>query len=308
MIASTTLTGYLHPLYAESLCEFGSPVYLPNSGGWLLKRAIPNSYWFDAMGCYPLFLCKRWDLLDRDLSSLGQELVSAVLVTDPFADVTPDYLSACFDYVRKFKAHYLVELATSLDKIGSKHHRYYARRSLSQIGVNIVEHPDSSMYLSDWVGLYDCLIRRHDLRGVQAFSALAFCKQLQIPGTVLFLAVQGDTPVAGHIWYVDGEVAYSHLAAASPLGYELDAMYGLYLTAIKYFQGRVKYLDLGAGAGSTDHQHSGLAWFKKGWASTVKDVYVCGRILDPDKYAELSTQHTEEQNYFPAYRASDVKP
>jgi hypothetical protein len=37
------MTGYLYPLYAKSLSEFGTPFELPQCGGWLPERRIPNS-------------------------------------------------------------------------------------------------------------------------------------------------------------------------------------------------------------------------------------------------------------------------
>ena len=49
-VAADAVTGYLHPGYARSLAEFGTPRELERSGGWLLERAIPGSSYFDAMG------------------------------------------------------------------------------------------------------------------------------------------------------------------------------------------------------------------------------------------------------------------
>jgi hypothetical protein len=84
------ITGYLHPGYAASLAEFGTPRLLPRSEGWILERQIPGSPYSDGMGCYPLFACQDWSQLHADLESIGSELVSLALVTDPFGkyDVT----------------------------------------------------------------------------------------------------------------------------------------------------------------------------------------------------------------------------
>ncbi len=43
--------GYLHPGYAESLAEFGTPRLLPRSEGWALEREAPGFPFRDAMGC-----------------------------------------------------------------------------------------------------------------------------------------------------------------------------------------------------------------------------------------------------------------
>ena len=39
----SSVTGYMHPGYAESLAEFGTPRELQHSGGWLQERMIPGS-------------------------------------------------------------------------------------------------------------------------------------------------------------------------------------------------------------------------------------------------------------------------
>ena len=43
------MNGYLSPLYAESLVEFGAPLHLPRCDGWLLVRPIPQSDDCDAI-------------------------------------------------------------------------------------------------------------------------------------------------------------------------------------------------------------------------------------------------------------------
>jgi len=63
------MTGYLHPHYAESLAEFGVPLRLPKSGGWLLRPTV-DGVQADAMGTYSLFDCSDWKSLKRDLNQL----------------------------------------------------------------------------------------------------------------------------------------------------------------------------------------------------------------------------------------------
>ena len=69
------MTGYLHPLYAESLAEFGAPRRLARCGGHLLARKIPGGDGHDAMGCYPLFCCPDWSGLRDDLEEARDQLV-----------------------------------------------------------------------------------------------------------------------------------------------------------------------------------------------------------------------------------------
>ena len=103
------LTGYLHPDYASSWSEFGAPLHLSACGGWLLRRPIGDTTSHDAMGCYPLFCCSNWSALPQDLNAQRGDLVSIVMVADPLGDHTPELLETCFDYVRPFKDHFVVE-------------------------------------------------------------------------------------------------------------------------------------------------------------------------------------------------------
>ena len=89
------VTGYLHPRYAESLCEFGEPLHLPRSGGWLLMRRVDSNR-ADAMSAYPLFACLDWKSLKSDIDQLAKSLVSVVVVTDPFGDYDEALLRESF--------------------------------------------------------------------------------------------------------------------------------------------------------------------------------------------------------------------
>jgi lipid II:glycine glycyltransferase (peptidoglycan interpeptide bridge formation enzyme) len=119
----------------------------------------------------------------------------------------------------------------------------------------------------------------------------------------MFRAISQGVTVGAHIWYIQGEIAYSHLAASSPVGYRLMASYALYWTAIEYLKGKVSWIDLGGGAGSTTTHTDGLTNFKRGWANGTRTAYFCGRIFAPDKYAEIvQAKKVGSTTYFPAYR------
>ncbi len=89
------LTGYVHPDYARSFADYGSPRELTHCGAWVLERPIPGSPYRDAMGCYPLFDCRDWSGLKADLDELAAEAVSICLVTDPFGRYTVPLRQAC---------------------------------------------------------------------------------------------------------------------------------------------------------------------------------------------------------------------
>jgi hypothetical protein len=291
--------GYSHPGYAASLSEFGTPHHLPRSDAYILQREIPETPHRDAMGPYPLFVCRDWTGLPEDLNEI-EDLVSLTLVTDPFGDYDENLLNRCFDTVIRFKEHFVADLTRPPDHLISKHHRYYARKALEKVRVEACGDP--LRFLDEWTGLYAGLTRRHGLTGIQAFSRDAFAKQLQVPGLVMFRASVEAETVGMHLWYVSGDVAYSHLAASGPRGYQLMAAYALHRYTIERFAGRVGWLDLGAGAGAGQEQ-SGLDRFKKGWATVTQTAYLCGRVFDHETYRELS--RGSGTGYFPAYRAGE---
>lgn len=300
--ASHEVAGYLHPDYAASLAEFGSPRLLPRSRGWILERTIPGTERHDAMGCYPLFACLDWSQLAADLEELTG-VVSLALVTDPFADCEPSTLAACFDHMAPFKQHYVSDLTQPPETFVSKHHRYYARRALRSVSVGITTRP--SELLDDWVRLYSALVQRHGLRGIKAFSRNAFARQMAVPGAVLLHAELRGRIVAAHLWYVSGDVAYSHLAAADDAGYQVMAPYALYWTALRYLAGTVRWLALGAGAGREHADANGLGDFKRGWSTSTRTAYFAGRVFDRAAYSRIAPAPPVGGAYFPAYRAGE---
>lgn len=291
------MTGYWSPLYAESFSEFGTPLALPDCKGWILRREIAKAGNYDAMGCYPLFSCRDWKRLPTDVTNMSDELVSVSLVADPFGDFDTAVLGEFFDHFIHFKDHYTVNLS---EVSITKHHRYYARRALQRVRITKSEVPCA--FLDEWTGLYAELVERHRLNGIRAFSRNCFEMQLAVPGLVMFRATVDGVGVGTHLWYVMEDVAYSHLLALSPLGYELMAAYALYWAAIEFFVGKVRYLNLGAGAGVGGDDKDGLSVFKRGWANGARPAYFCGKILNRGKYRELLDGNARITSYFPAYR------
>lgn len=299
------MTGYSSRQYADSFRDIGEPYLLPRSQGWLLVREIPGSGCRDAMGCYPLFACRDWSGLSADLLDLENQLVSVVMVPDPFADHSPRILQSTFDVVVPFKDHLVVDLENRPERAVSKHHRYYARKALREVSVEVSERPVD--FLDEWQALYDNLVDRHRFGGIRRFSREAFALQLAAPGIVMFRALHAGESVGVHLWFVHGSTATSHLTAFSPVGYKLSVSYALYWEAIRFFAGTTRWLNLGGAAGIRDEPEDGLRRFKAGWSSSTRTACLCGRILDRDLYRELTTAggHAAE-GYFPAYRAGEA--
>jgi hypothetical protein len=303
--SGTEVQGYLHPRYAASLTEFGKPRLLRNAIGWVLEREIPGTQQRDAMGSYPLFVCGDWTRLGDDLKELDDDLISLTIVTDPLGDFSVQQLQSWFsDRVTPFKEHFIIDLDAK--QTVSRHHRYYAQRALAAVEVDVFT--DGPAFLDDWIKLYANLSSRHDLTGINAFSRSSFAKQLSVPGLVIFRAQQQRETVGAHLWYVQGETAYSHLAAVSQRGYDLMASYALYAYALDYFGRHARIMHLGAGAGLHNDQADGLARFKRGWANGTRTAYLCGKIFNHKKYHELVTSSAcAAGNYFPAYRMNEFR-
>ena len=299
--------GYADPLYAASLAAVGEPRLLNQSGSWILERPIPGGNARDAMGCYPLFAAKDWASLADDLPPLENDLVSLVIVTDPFGAYDEPLLRECFpDRVVPFKRHFVVDLAQPDRHWVSRHHLRNVRKAQSAVRVDVAE---PATVLEDWLRLYACLVAQHRIRGIAAFSREAFERQLHVPGIRVLRATEGGSPVGMLLWYLRGDVAYYHLGAYTERGYDLKASFALFDYALEYFPTLgIRWLDLGAEAGAAGSAADGLARFKQGWANTRRTAYLCGRVFQRKRYDELIMATRTESfvtQYFPTYRAGE---
>lgn len=255
------------------------------------------------MGPYPLFGCAHWEAVGEDVDDLRDELVSLVVVPDPFGGWTLAQIETCFpDVCVPFKEHFIVDLSRPPMASATRHHRRDAVRALRRTEVMIID--DAPAFLDDWDAVYRVLVARHHVRGLAAFSRASFAQQLQVRGLVAFRAERDGRLVGAALWLVDGAVAHYHLAAYSDEGYEHGVSYALVATALRHFaeQG-IEWAALGAGAGTHAQPGDGLSRFKAGWATGTRTAYLCGRILDKRRYAELAGGGLARSDYFPAYRA-----
>ena len=300
-----TGAGYQSRAYAESFAEFGALLELPAAGGALLKRPIGSSGLHDATGCYPLFCCGDWGRLPHDLDALRGELVSVVVVTDPFAATTEAQLARSFERVRTYKDHFIVETGAAPETFVSRSHREQARRALRKVKVELVAEP--SAWIDEWERLFGVLAQRHAITGMRRFSRSAFEKQLAVPGMTMFRAVAQGRTVGLDLWYIQGDVAQGHLAAFDATGYELRASYATKWEMIHYFADKVRYINLGAGQSADTSD--GLSQFKRGFSNGMRRSWLCGRTFDPSAYQRLAMQMNpgdRNPGYFPAYRGAEL--
>jgi hypothetical protein len=297
------MLGYASEEYARSLAEFGEPLALPRSGGWLLARALPEGEGRDASGCYPLSCCTNWRGVDDDLRKLPEDLVAVSLVADPHADTTLAQLKESFpDVCYHYKDHYFADLAQPLEAFVASHHQRNARQAAKSLRVERLEEP--AEHLATWNALYSRLIERHEIRGQAEFSPTAFAKQMRVPGLRAYAAIAQEQIVGMILWMFSERTAYYHLAAYSEAGYELKASFALFWHCLNEFAAEgIQQAALGGGAG-TFAASKGLSRFKQGWSNKTRPAYFCGRILNRERYAELIAQSQNvNSSYFPAYRA-----
>lgn len=299
------MTGYGSPGYAASLAEFGAPRELPRSSGWILERPVNGTGYRDAMGCYPLFCCADWSLLEADLAELGGSLVSLAVVTDPFAAVDPDRLKRSFTEVMfPFKEHYVADLSLPLEEIAGRRHRKNARRALREVTVTACDDP--ARFVDTWTELYGNLVKRHQVTGIQAFSRRAFEAQLSLPGAVVLVAECRGETVGAQVYFQQGDAVHCHLGAVSERGYDLGAFFALDLVSIEYFADRARWLNFGGGAGISGDGADGLSLYKKGWATETRTAFFCGRIFDRAAYQSIVRERgIAPTSYFPAYRKGE---
>lgn len=294
--------GYSNPGYVSSLSEFGRPVPLPRSGGWLLEREIAGTSTHDLIGPYPLFTCSDWSQLAHDLDELGESHVSAVVVVDPLADPRDEDLARAFPDRRvPMKQHFVRDLGQRATL--PAHHRRHVRRASASVEVEICSDPSDQ--LDDWSRLYAGLVERYPVTGIRAFSREAFRQQLALPGVIAARAERDGTTVGMVLFMEDAPRAYYHLGAYSKQGYEVGASYALFAMVLDHLHERgVVKVDLGGGAGAGANGN-GLVRFKRGWANDESIAKLCGRILNRATYEELSTRSGVETDWFPAYRVGD---
>lgn len=298
-------SGYRHRTYAESLDEHGTVLPLPNAGGWLLERSIPGTDLKDAMGCYPLMCCARWPVVGDDLRGLAGRVVAVSAVIDPFGGYSLDDLRHAFDVVRPFKEHFVVDLSIPPSRRLSRNHRRNVRQAARSVSVERCGDPRAC--LDDWTALYRDLVRRHQVRGIAAFSRRAFERQFQVPGLVAYRASVAGKVCGMALWYLSEAVAYYHLAASTETGYRHQATYALVAAALDEMrQEGCRWANLGAGAGLRADANDGLSYFKAGWSTGTRTAHLCGRILDHAAYDHLAAMAGRQcTSFFPAYRRGE---
>ena len=209
---------YSSTIYANSFGSGYEPVYLDNAELYVLKRKIPGTEYYDAMGCYPLTIFGKNLDLQEDFNNLkSHKIISLVGVADPFFCPEPEELKTQFDHVIPFKEHFINDF--SVESEYSKHHRYEVRKAhklCKTKTISLAEH------LKDWYTLYKTLIDKHSIKGIQAFSQDYFSKISELNPITVGAFINNEL-VSAHIWFEYKGYVYSHLAASNEAGYKASA-------------------------------------------------------------------------------------
>lgn len=284
--------------YVQSLSLEGQPFVVPEWGTAVLSRPTDLEL-ADVAGSYPMTVLAPDADLEGGLHRLrGSGFVSVVLVLDDYHRPSTAALGDAFDLVRPFKTHYVVDRAAG-DATPSRHHRYEIKKALSSVRVEAFSLRD---HFEQWLGLYENLTVRHSLSGTHDFPRSHHELLSVMPGVTAIGAFVDGVLLAAHIWIEDDGRVHSHLAASSEKGYALGAAYAVNDASIRLFPD-ARIINFGGGAGYEDDSSNGLARFKMGFANATSRSYVCGKILDAGKYAQLSATKDSASNFFPAYRA-----
>lgn len=291
---------YATGAYAQSLSYWGRPLEVPEWKTWVIVREVePGIY--DAAGTYPIAVLAENADIQGGLERLkSHDLVSVTLVLDDFNRPPVQDLEQSFSVTRPFKSHYIYRRALGELSYG-RHHRYELRRALQVVNVDEL---DLQKNAADWYALYSTLTERHGLTGVHAFPREYHSAMASLDGMKAIGAWVNGELVSCHIWVeFDGHV-HSHLAASSALGYSSRAAYGVNNKALEFF-GNANVINFGGGAGMASDLSDGLAKFKHGFSNDTAQSYICGAVLDPNRYEELVTRRSinPATTFFPAYRA-----
>jgi hypothetical protein len=292
---------YATERYAQSLLRNGYIVPVPEWGCFVLVRPILGQL-EDASGPYPITIMAQGADISGGLRRLwALDLVSVVLVVDDFHRPSIERLAAEFDFVRPFKTHFLHKPAEGPPRY-DKHHRYEVRRARRSVDVAIL---DLDSKLEDWMALYSVLSTRHQLSGIHDLPREHHATLAGLGGVTAIGAWADGELAACHIWVHNAGRVHSHLAASSERGYACGAAYAVNDASLKHFAG-AELVNFGGPAGAADHQDDGLALFKRGFANATARSYVCGKVLNHERYRWLTEQKTvgQDETYFPAYRPS----
>ena len=124
---------------------------------------------------------------------------------------------------------------------------------------------------------------------------------------VVMRAMYKGKAIAAMLFFLQGDVVYAHVLGCTAAGYELGALYAVLWVAIDRFGSTARWCDIMGIPGLNEDGAEGIRQFKRGWTKETRTAFLCGRILNPTRYAEIvKASSIMATTYFPAYRDSEL--
>lgn len=301
----TQSTGYMSAEYGKVFRHLGRIVILPESGLQLIERQIRPGL-SDLMGLYPYAMCRTFAALagPADLAAMrATGAVAVSFVADPFATDMVQTALANWAVCRRFKTHFVIDLADGWHSRLARTTRRYIRRGHEAQTTRIVT-ADASGHAPEFWALYAPAMRRLGASGIQKMSPDMIADQLAVPGVFLTLSHARDsgTLTGAMISYVHDSHVSAHLVGfdATP-----HTSYVLIDAGASHAESLgCRWFNIGGPAGMKDDPSDGLYAFKRRWTPHQRETMLCGQILNPGAYAALCAEtDTQDAGFFPAYRA-----
>jgi len=282
---------------------------LPDSGLQLIKRQIRPGL-SDLIGLYPYAMCRDFAALAGPADQAALRATGAVAVSfvaDPFEADTVRTALADWAVCRRFKTHFVLDLAGDWRAARSNSTRRNVRLGQKAlITENITV--EAGTHAAEFWALYAPAMRRLGATGIQKMSSEMIADQLAVPGTFLTLTHARDSGVltGAHISYIHDDHVCSHLLCRNSTKAAAHSSYVLYDAAAAHAESQgCRWINLGGAAGMVDDPSDGLYAFKQRWTPHQRETLLCGQVLNPEAYAALCAEtDRQEAGFFPAYRAA----
>jgi hypothetical protein len=298
----------MSPLYGHAFRHLGRIVTLPGSGLQLLERQIRPGL-SDLIGLYPYAMCHDFAALAGPEDQAALRATGAValsFVADPFTTDTVRAALAHWDMCRRFKTHFMIDLASDWRAARSNSTRRNVRlgqKALTTENITI----EAGAHAAEFWALYAPAMHRLGATGIQKMSSEMIADQLAVPGTFLTLTHARDsgTLTGAHISYIHDDHVCSHLLCRDSTKAAAHSSYVLYDAAAAHAESLgCRWLNLGGPAGLDDDPADGLYAFKQRWTPHRRETTLCGQVLNPEAYTALCAEtDTQGSGFFPAYRA-----
>lgn len=283
----------------------GRIVSLPESGLQLLERQIRPGL-TDLVGLYPYSMCRDFAALAGPADQAALKSTGAValsFVADPFSTETVRAVLADWAVCRRFKTHFVLDLAGDWRGARSKNTRYYVRQGHKAQSVETIT-AKASAHAAEFWALYAPAMRRLGATGIQKMSPDMIADQLAVPGVFLTLThAHEDGALTGAMMsYVHDSHVNAHLVCFDTTH---NASYVLIDAAAAHAESLgCRWLNIGGPAGMADDPSDGLYAFKRRWTPHQRETLLCGQVLDTSAYAALcAATQMQDAGFFPAYRA-----